>query len=69
MGENFKQVQTVIKYHLGEIAASIEPTPKLTLIVRNKAAGTSFMVSTEEGDGAREALTHALENIDAGRPI
>ena len=44
--ERFSAVQTVVKFHLAQIAASIEPTPRLTLVVR--IGDQHFICSTEE---------------------
>ena len=68
---DFEKVQTVVKYHLGEIAASIEPTPGLVLIVQHKTPGSAFLVSTISDSGdVRQALAEALAGIeDKGRTI
>lgn len=64
----FEKIQTIIKYHLAEIAKCIDPTPYLTLVVRNGHPGSDFLVSTEEGVGVRAALVSALEVFDEGGP-
>lgn len=70
---DFEKVQTIVKYHLGELAASIEPTPGLILIIRHKETqGSGFLVSTiPDGRDVQAALEEALENLEPekGRTI